>query len=99
MIDGALNKMSLMKRTASPKQQFADGQHEKGDEKQDKPQRNQRREIEIAARLGKLVGQRSRNRRSRLQDRGADAMRIADHEGDGHRLAERTAETEHDAAN
>ena len=32
------------------------------------------------------------------QQRGADAVRVADHEGDGHGLAERAAQAQHDAA-
>src|SRR5271169_6025394 len=61
-------------------------------------QRDQRRQIEIANRLGEFIRQRGRNRRPRLQDRGADTMRVADDKRDGHRLAERAAEAEHDAA-
>ena len=54
--------------------------------------------IEIAHRLGELVGERRRNRRAGRQQRGVDVVRIADDEGDRHGLAERAAEPQHDAA-
>src|SRR5690348_5323565 len=37
------------------------GQHDEGDEKQDKPERDQRRGVEVADRLGELVGDSRRN--------------------------------------
>src|SRR5579885_104248 len=75
-----------------------DREHDERDHEQDESERDQRRGIEIADRFGEFVGDRSRDRRSRRHDGSGDLVRVTDHEGDGHRLAERAAEPEHHAA-
>ena len=54
--------------------------------------------VEVADGLGELVGDRGRDRGAGRQERGGDLVRVADHEGHRHGLAERAAEAEHDAA-
>src|ERR1700730_1177321 len=57
---------------------LGDRQHDKGDDEKYQTERDKRGQVQIAHRLGKFVCQRRRDRRSRLQDRGADAMGVAD---------------------
>src|SRR3954469_15587434 len=64
-----------------------DRQHHEGDEEQHEAERNQRRGVEIADGFRELVGDRGRNRRAGGQERGGDLVGVADHEGEGHRLA------------
>src|SRR5438874_7856617 len=79
-------------------QQFGQCQNDEGDDEQDQPEGNQRRQVKIPDRLGELIGERRRDRRAGLQQGGMDVVRVADHEGDRHRLAEGAAEPEQNAA-
>ena len=54
--------------------------------------------VEVADRLGELVGDGRRDGGAGRHDRGGDAVRVADDEGDRHGLAQRAAEPQHDAA-
>src|SRR3954471_3423975 len=67
-----------------------------GDEEQDAAERDEGVELH-AERLVELVGDARGDRRAGLEDRGGEAVRVADHEGHGHGLAERAAEPEHAA--
>ena len=75
-----------------------DRQHDEGDDEQDQAERDQRGGVEVADRLGEFVGDGGRDRGAGREERGRDAVRVADHEGDRHGLAERAAERQHDAA-
>ena len=55
-------------------------------------ERDQRRGVEVADRFGEFVGDGRGDGRAGRQDRAGDAVRIADHEGDRHGLAERAAQ-------
>ena len=74
------------------------GEDDEGDEEEDEPQRDERGGVEVAHRLGELVGDGGRDRRGRGQQRGLDLVGVADDEGHGHRLAQRAAKAEHHAA-
>src|SRR5215831_2296717 len=75
-----------------------DREHDEGDDEQDEAERDQRRSVEVADRLGEFVGDRRRDGGAGRQDRGRDLVGIADHEGDRHGLAERAAKPQHEAA-
>src|SRR5215471_7705479 len=72
--------------------------HDEGDDEEDQPQRDQRRGIEVTDRFGEFVGDGGRNGGARRQQRGRHLVRVADHEGHRHGLAERPAEPQHHAA-
>lgn len=77
---------------------LGDRQDGEGDEEQDQTQRYQRRYVQLAHGLVELVGDRRRDRRPRSHQRLAYPVGVADDERDGHGLAQRAAEAEHDAA-
>ncbi len=72
--------------------------HREGDQKQQQSERDQGRGVKIAHRFGEFIGNGRGNGGAGRQQRGTDAMRVADHEGHRHGLAERAAQTQHDAA-
>src|SRR5215472_10033099 len=73
-------------------------QHDEGDDEEDQAQRDQRGGIEVTDRFGEFVGDGGRNGGARRQQRGRHLVRVADHEGHRHGLAERPAEPQHHAA-
>ncbi len=77
---------------------LGDREHDKGDHEQDQAKRDQRRGIEIANRLGELVGDARRNRCSWREQRRRYLVRVADDEGHGHRFSKGASKSEHDAA-
>ena len=79
-------------------QEPGDRQHDEGDDEQNEAQDDQRGGVEIADRLGELVGDGRGDGVAGRQHGGGDVVGIADDEGDRHGLAERAAEPEHDAA-
>ena len=58
----------------------------------------QRREVEVAHRLGELVGDRRGHGVARREQRRGDLVPVADHHGHRHRLAQRAAQPEDDGA-
>src|SRR5690606_19561979 len=68
-------------------------QHEndEGDEEQDAAEREQRAQVQ-AVRLVEFVGKPRGDGRARIEQRRRQPVRIADDEGDGHGLAERSPE-------
>src|SRR5271165_1788823 len=76
---------------------LGDCKHDEGYNEQYQTQRDKRGQVQIAHRLGEFVGQRRRDRGSRLQDRSADAMCVADDKSDRHRLAKRPSKAQQDA--
>ena len=77
---------------------YQESRDDEGDDEEDQAERDQRRPIDVADRLGEFVGDGRRNRRAGLQDRGRNLVRIADHEGHRHGLAQRAAQPQHHAA-
>ncbi len=73
-------------------------EHDEGDDKQDQAERDQRGGVEVADRLGELVGDGGRDRGPRGQQRGRHLVGVADDEGHRHGLAQRPAEPQHHAA-
>ncbi len=51
--------------------------------------------VKLACRLGEFIGDRSRDRGTRRKQRRIDTMRVADHKGDGHGLAQGAAQRQH----
>src|SRR4029077_14514126 len=64
-------------------------EHDEGDDEQDEAERDQRGCVEIAHRLGEFVRDGRRDRGAGRENRSRYPVRIADHEGDRHGLAER----------
>src|SRR6516225_11065308 len=73
-------------------------QHNEGDDKQNEAERNQRGGVEVADRLGELVGDGRGDRRPRRQERSRYPVGVADDERHGHGLAQRPPQAQHDAA-
>src|ERR1700730_12048581 len=67
------------------------GEHDKGDAEENETQRDQRRGVEIADRLGEFVGDGRRDGGAGGEDRCRNSVRIADHEGHRHGLAQRVS--------
>src|SRR5258708_1396155 len=74
------------------------GEHDEGDAEQDKTEGDQCRGVEVIYRLGELVGDGRRYGGAGREYRRRYAVRVADHEGYRHGLAERAPEPQHDAA-
>src|SRR5918994_4480095 len=72
-------------------------QHPEGDEEQDAAERDQGVELH-PDRLVELIGDPRRDGRAGVEDGAGKAVGVADDEGDGHGLAERAPEPEHDCA-
>jgi hypothetical protein len=68
------------------------------EQEQHEAQRDQRRAVDRIGRLVELVGERRGDRVAGLEQSGLDPVGVADDERHGHRLAERAAEPQHDAA-
>src|SRR5262245_62292650 len=85
-------------RVQTQQQQTRNGENYEGNEEENKPKRNQSRSIEVADRFREFIGYGRRNGRTGSQQGTRNSMRVADHEGDRHRLTECAAEAEHDAA-
>src|SRR5262252_281979 len=75
-----------------------DREHDEGDDEEDEAQRDQRGSIEITDGFGEFVGDGGGNGGARRQQRGRHFVRVADHEGHRHGLAERPAKSQHHAA-
>src|SRR6516165_10413758 len=74
-------------------------EHDEGNDEQDQAQRDQRGGIEVTDRFGEFVGDGGRNGGAGRQQGGRYFVRVADHEGHRHGLAERAAEPQHHPAN
>src|SRR5450759_2498542 len=73
-----------------------DGQDDEGDEEQDQAEFDQRGCVEFADRLVEFIGQCRGNAIAGHQQRLAQFMGIADHEGDRHGFAQCAPEPQHD---
>ena len=74
-----------------------DRQHDESNDEQDQAKSDQRRGIKVTDGFGEFVGNGCRNCRAGCEQRTGNAVRIADDECHGHRLAERATKAEHDS--
>src|SRR6185437_14276833 len=78
-------------------QPLGEGKDREGDHEADEAESNEARGVEVARRLGELVGDGRRDRRRGGQQGGRDVVRVADDEGHGHGLTQRAPQAQHDA--
>src|SRR5436305_14448805 len=79
-------------------QQLREREDDEGDDEQDEPKLDQRRRVDVSDGFGELVRKRRCDAVPWREDRRRELMSIADQERHGHRLTERAAQSEHDAA-
>src|SRR3569623_3630212 len=84
---------------AAADQPARNGQHDKSDDKQHQTQREQRSNLQAGRSLAELICQWRRDRGPGGKQAAIDTVGVADHERDRHRFAQRTAQSQHDAAN
>src|SRR3984885_15539971 len=70
-----------------PQHRLRRGNDRERDEEEQQPERNERRGVQVAHRFGEFVGDCRGDRRARREERGGNAVGVADDESDRHGLA------------